>query len=165
MKSIQDIRSTYSDAKRIADKKSNLWIYLVMRRISFLPTWICLKLGVSANQATIISIIIGLTGCMFLAIGGYKNNIIGALLVIGWSLFDCVDGNLARVNKSESKFGWLLDSITGFIMNAMLLISIGIGTYLNPDAFVDLILGKVYQSTQENIGFVLLIIKSSAKRD
>ena len=71
MSSLRDIRLTYTEEKREQDK-GNVWIYLVIRRLSFYVTWAFLKLGISANQATFISIVVGILGCAFLAAGGYR---------------------------------------------------------------------------------------------
>lgn len=133
MISLNEIRSAYTKEKRSSDKDSNIWIYLIMRRLSFYPTWVCLKIGISANQATLISIVFGILGCVFLAFGGHLNFFIGAILVNAWSLFDCVDGNLARLTKSHSKPGRFFDSLTGLMMSAFLFTCIGIGMFNHPD--------------------------------
>lgn len=133
MISLNEIRSAYTKEKRESDKDSNLWIYLVMRRLSFYPTWACLKLAISANQSTLVSIIFGILGCIFLAFGGHSNIFIGAILVNIWTLFDCVDGNLARLTKPNTKYGFFIDSLTGLLMSALLFISIGIGVFNHPD--------------------------------
>lgn len=132
MSSLRDIRLTYTEEKREQDK-GNVWIYLVIRRLSFYPTWAFLKLGISANQATFISIVVGILGCAFLAAGGYRNSVVGALLVSGWSVLDCVDGNLARLTGSASRYGGFLDGLTGYMMSAFLLTSVGIGVFSHPD--------------------------------
>jgi len=158
MTSLSEIRSAYTEEKRALDKGSNIWIYLVIRRLSFYPTWVCLKLGISANQATFVSIVVGILGCLFLAAGGYVNSVIGALLVNGWSLLDCVDGNLARLTKSYSKYGWFLDSITGFMMNAFLLVSVGIGVFNRPDGVIHSLATMFPVDSQAPIGSVFLIL-------
>ena len=85
MSSLRDIRLTYTEQKHRSDR-SNLWLYLVIRRVSFYVTWACLRLGVSANQATFISIALGGLGCVFLTTGGQRNCVIGALHEQVWQI-------------------------------------------------------------------------------
>jgi len=131
--SINAIRSKYSEEKRISDK-DNLWGSLVLRRISYYPTWLFLRLGVSANEVTGISLIIGCVGCIFLASGNYDNTIIGVLLINMWALFDYVDGNVARYNDSCSKYGEFLDAFDGIVVSELLFLSAGIGVFRYPDS-------------------------------
>lgn len=132
---IDDIRSKYSEEKKISDK-NNLWGYFVLRRISYYLTWIFLRLGISADQVTGISLIIGSLGCIFLASKGYRNGntIIGALLVNIWALLDYVDGNIARFNNSCSKCGEFFDALTGYTVGTLLFFSVGIGVFNHPDS-------------------------------
>jgi len=129
---MQTIRATYSDEKRMSDR-NNLWGYLVLRRISFYPTWLFLKLGVSANKVTILSLLVGLVGCGFLAFGNYIGIIIGALLANMWALLDYVDGNIARYNKSASDYGMFLETWVCAIFSPLLFISVGLAAYNQPD--------------------------------
>lgn len=110
-----------------------LWSDNVLSRISCYPTWLFLKLGISANQTTVIAIIIGCTGCIFLAFGSYWTAITGALLVNIGSLLDAVDGNIARYNNSSSRFGAFIDGLNAYIISALLFVCIGIGVYRHPD--------------------------------
>jgi len=129
---ISDIRSEYTEDKKNEDRE-NFWIYYVVRRVSFYPTWPFLRLGISANQATYISVVIGAIGCGFLAFGDYGIRVIGALLVNLWIILDCVDGNIARFKKSFSKYGEFVDALSGYLMNALLFLSVGIGAFNHPE--------------------------------
>jgi len=134
---IANIRSTYSKEKRRADR-THVWLFYIIRRISFYPTWLFLKLGVSANQATYLSMIIGAIGCGFLAMGEYTIRITGALLVSSWIVLDCVDGNIARYRKTFSQYGEFIDALSGYMMNAFLFLSVGIGAsvHLEPSFLI-----------------------------
>ncbi len=154
--SLREIRFTYTEEKRNSDKE-NLWLYLVIRRLSFYPTWVFLKIGISANQATFISMVLGVLGCALLGIGGYGNSIIGALFVSGWSILDCVDGNLARLTKSANKYGVLVDSLAGFMMSALLLTSVGIGVFNHPDLMANSLLQLVPTSLHVDKSLFLVL--------
>lgn len=79
------------------------------RPLSRLLTKPLLKTSISPNQVTAIATMIGLLGAMCLATGHYWLSIVGVLLFQLSAIFDCSDGELARVLFKESKFGQLLD--------------------------------------------------------
>ncbi|MCJ7645568.1 CDP-alcohol phosphatidyltransferase family protein, partial [bacterium] len=107
---IKDIRATYSKDKMVSERRNKVWLYYTGRLPSFYVTWIFLRLNMSANQATYISIIIGLGSCIFLALGSYTLKLAGAFLASLYLLLDCVDGNIARSTKSSSPFGKFIDA-------------------------------------------------------
>lgn len=130
---INDIRSKLPEEKRRLDR-DNPWLYFVVRPISFYPTWLFLKLGISANQTTYIGLIIGVIGCVFLAFGSYWAAIVGAVLINIGYLFDVVDGNVARYTNSCSKYGQYIDGMTTYIMVPLTFIAVGIGIFNHPDS-------------------------------
>jgi hypothetical protein len=84
----------------------------VTRKISIYFTKPCLKMGVSANQATIISLVFTIIGGAFFILAEPRWWLVGILLCYGYRIFDCVDGEIARYNKSVSLGGELLDDLT-----------------------------------------------------
>lgn len=130
---IQDIKSTYLEVESDFRKVGNLWGAYVFRNIGFYPTWLCLRLGVSANQVTIVSWIFELTSFVFFAVGSYTSVIIGAVLINVWALLEHVDGNIARCTNSCSRYGAFLDFLSGSVIAPLLFISIGIGLFRHPD--------------------------------
>lgn len=160
MFTIQAIREQYTEEKRLLDKGTNLWVYLFVRKLSFYPTWLCLKLGISANQVTLSSILIGMLGCLLFAFGGNMNIVLGAIFINMWAVLDCVDGNLARLLNTKSKYGWFLDSITGFMLNSILLFCIGIGIYYNPDNLILALSAHLNVYSHQTISIFFLILGS-----
>ena len=108
--------------------KNMIWAHVLIR-ISYYPVWLFLRLGISANQVTYLSLISGTIGCMFLAFGTYKGMIIGALLVNIYALLDNVDGNMARCTNSCSKYGEFVDDLAGVIISVLLFTCAGIGAF------------------------------------
>lgn len=133
---INDIRSKLPQEKRRLDR-DNPWLYFVMRPISFYPTWLFLKLGISANQTTYIGLIIGVIGCVFLAFGSYWAAIVGAVLINIGYLFDVVDGNVARYTNSCSKYGQYIDGMATYITVPLTFIAVGIGVFNHPDTYLN----------------------------
>lgn len=106
--------SSISELRKICQKgkfETNWYARIFARKISNYITWILLQLPITANQVTILQILVSWLGCMLLFFGG-KYNII--LAIIFWQLgyiLDCVDGEIARAKKQSTVFGVFLDSL------------------------------------------------------
>lgn len=146
---IDDIRSKYHEEKGIS-AKNLIWDYYILRRISYYPSWLFLRLGVSANEVTGIAIIIGFVGCIFLAFGNYSGMIAGALILNIWALFDYIDGNVARATNSCSSYGGFLDDFNTYLISVLFFISAGIGVFNHPDTFMKF-LGFSFLSIDKSI--------------
>ena len=109
--------------------KNMLWAYYVLKRPSYYLVWVCLRLGISANQISYLSLISGTIGCMFLASGTYEVMIIGALLVNFYPFLDAADGNMARCTNTCSKYGAFLDNVVDSTMSVLLFTCAGIGAF------------------------------------
>jgi phosphatidylglycerophosphate synthase len=134
--SINDIRKVCYPVDKLLKERLNVWGLYVLRPLSFYVTWVFLKIGVSANTVTFLSYLIGVIGCVLLALGGHYRILAGAILINLRALLDYADGNIARFNNSTSKYGEFIDSTGTIIMAALLFPSIGIGGYLQPDRFI-----------------------------
>lgn len=152
---IADIRSTYTKEKKFFDK-NNLWGYWVFRQVSYYPTWLCLKLGISANSVTFMGFILGLAGCALLAFGNYVSVIIGAILVNLWALFDYIDGNIARYSGSSSKYGAFIDNANGLVISGLLFFSTGIGAFHHSDLFFSWLSQSILRTDINNAIFIML---------
>lgn len=137
---ISAIRSKYPQEKRDFEK-DNLWGYFVLRRISSYSAWFFLRMGVSANKVTVLSLMSGCIGCGFLASGSYLGMIIGALLLNIWALLDYVDGDIARYTDSCTSYGAFLDSLNTGIMSTLIFLCAGVGAFQHPDLCLNSILG------------------------
>lgn len=117
--------------------KDNPWIYFVVRPVSFYPTWLFLRLGISANQTTLIGLIVGIIGCVFLAFGSYWSVITGAALVNIAFLLDVMDGNVARYSSSSTRYGDYLDRMASAIIIPLMFIAVGVGVFNYPDPYLN----------------------------
>lgn len=141
--SVPDVRQGYTDEKARIDLMSHMWVYLVLRPVSFYITPIFINLGFSANAVTALGWIPLVGGLVFLLLGAAspRNFIIGAILLNILYLLDCVDGNIARFRAQTSEFGALFDSITGMAFATSMPLCLGLGFYLASPEFVMLPLG------------------------
>jgi 1L-myo-inositol 1-phosphate cytidylyltransferase / CDP-L-myo-inositol myo-inositolphosphotransferase len=101
----------------------------VNRKLSGVLTRMFIKLGVSPNVITIISMLIGLAGAACFAFGSYELGIIGALLFQFSVVVDCCDGEVARLTFSESPFGQELDIIADNVVHMAIFAGIACGAY------------------------------------
>lgn len=126
-----DIRRSYSSEKALSDKLAHLWLYLVLRPISFHLTPIFINLGIGANGTTLLGLILLICGLTFILLGAFSpiNFIIGAVLVNFWYLFDAIDGNIARFLGQTSKLGVLLDWMVGQVYHNFLPLCLGLALF------------------------------------
>ena len=122
-----ELKATFPEEKKAVE--SIYGIIVPVRKISYIFTIPMLALGVSAFQASIISIFIAVASCIFLSIPSAVCRVIGVILVPMWHIFDCVDGNIARYNKTASDFGGVVDAISGYFMMALLPIGLGMASF------------------------------------
>ncbi|MFC1915603.1 CDP-alcohol phosphatidyltransferase family protein [Chloroflexota bacterium] len=129
---IDEIRASFPSGKAFTDSENPLGT-LVWRPLSYYPTWLFLRLGVSANQVTALAIAVGITGCLLIALGFYWSAILGVLFILLRALLDYTDGNVARCTNSTSRFGGYLDTIHQYTVTSLLPVGLGIGLFLHPD--------------------------------
>lgn len=67
-----------------------------------------ISIGLSADLITILGVFGNFLAAWFIARG---NLVTGGLLVLGFGLFDAIDGSMARLQGGETKFGAFLDSV------------------------------------------------------
>ena len=83
---------------------------------------------ITPNQITFLSLVFGLLSFGFYVSDRQDALIWGALFLYGKVFLDNVDGNLARVRGTSSRFGRFLDSLTDFAITV--LVYIGVSFYL-----------------------------------
>ena len=71
-----------------------------------------IKLHIIPNVVTMLSMLTGVAGGILLMLPRLAPNIIGALLVILSAVFDCSDGQVARLTKHYSRLGRMLDGLS-----------------------------------------------------
>ena len=100
------------------------WLdYRVVRPLSYLWALFFAKFDIHPNTVTIISMFIGAAASVFFMHGsfyyegwnGLLLNIIGILLLCQADIFDCTDGQLARMTGKKSRLGRILDGVAGFV--------------------------------------------------
>lgn len=122
-------------------KKNNLYIntakkpvdsilgILFYRKISIKISRFLIKTSITPNQITIMSFLIILLAAILFLTGLYLYLIIGAILLHFSLIFDCVDGEIARMKALESKVGVLLDEALDNIGYFLIFLCLAYGVY------------------------------------
>jgi phosphatidylglycerophosphate synthase len=85
--------------------------------------------SITPNQVTLTNTVVGLTSAWLFAQPSYWLRLIGSLLFLFSIMIDGVDGELARLTMTETKFGGMLDLVTDNIVHVALFVAIYIGCY------------------------------------
>jgi phosphatidylglycerophosphate synthase len=146
---LREINDSIPAEKKRAD---GLWTRFVLRPLSIPVTWLALKLGLKANTVSYISALFSITGGVLLSWNGPSREesfwlpLCGALLLNVFSVFDCVDGNVARVTRSASPWGAWADAVMGFVAYTAVFISTGIYVYVRGGFWLAIVMAAVTSS-------------------
>lgn len=111
----------------ISSKIDKMPAFPLVRHLSKMTTPVLLRLPVSANQVTAVSLVMGLGGCWFISHGGYDWILVGALLFVGCYILDNCDGEVARAKNQCSTFGEKFDTFVDWIVHSLFFVALGMG--------------------------------------
>src|SRR5262249_15867431 len=106
-------------------------------------TRLLLPTGVSPNQVTIASIVVGIVGGAWFAVGTPSAAMVGALLFLLSTIVDGCDGEIARLTFRESTIGARLAILGANVVRRFLFGGIAIGLYRRSDDPVVAVLGSI----------------------
>ena len=95
------------------------------------------KIGFTPNLVSIISMIIGVIGGVFIYYGKFM---FASFLIVFSSVLDSSDGQLARISGKTSLYGRIIDGLVGYVIFTSVYISIFLRYYLDYGYFKFLIL-------------------------
>ncbi len=117
-------------------KKDAILTKIFYRPISFIGASIFSQFGISANTVSYISAVIAVIACCCFLVPVHKIQIIGAILINIWIIFDCIDGNIARSVRMQP-FGEFADSISSYILVGLMCTCMGISVYFNGGILIE----------------------------
>ncbi len=85
------------------------------------------KTPVTPNQLTLFGLVIGALSGWCFAQGDYLRGLAGGALLVFTAIWDCCDGDVARLKFMESDFGEYLDTLCDNIINVFIFIGIAVG--------------------------------------
>mgnify|MGYP002625546477 CR=1 FL=1 len=118
------------------------WLDLhIVRPFCYYWALLFARLDIHPNTVTILSMIIGagsaiFFGCASFYYGGTQGlllNIIAILLLCLADIFDCTDGQLARMTGKKSRLGRILDGVAGFTWFVPIYVALVYRFYLHHD--------------------------------
>lgn len=97
------------------------------RPLAFLLVKAIYSTNITPNQLTVISMIFGVIGGFFYSAGTHQAFIYGAILILLYNVFDCSDGQLARLKKNGTAVGRILDGIADYVVSVAAYFGIAFG--------------------------------------
>lgn len=139
--SIGELRRICQEPKERSSYRMCWFEKNVTRKISIYLTKLFLKVGISANQATLINFLVIITSGAVLTLANPSYWLIGLLLACLSFVLDCTDGEIARYNKSASPIGAYLDYVLGLFTFPYILACMSFGIYNSLHSFAIFIFG------------------------
>lgn len=92
------------------DRDRRFW-YAASRRVSIYITWVLVHTEISANQVTLLTVLLAAAGAVLLGTAPASLALCGALGLLAYHLLDKVDGDIARFRRTYSIVGVYLDEV------------------------------------------------------
>jgi hypothetical protein len=105
----------------------------IYRPIAFLLVLAIRNTRIKPDHLTLTAMLMGIIAGFFFATGTKSGAITGALFFLLFNIFDCSDGQLARIKKNGSSVGRILDGIADYTATIMVFAGIAVGFSGKPD--------------------------------
>jgi hypothetical protein len=102
---------------------------IVNRPLAFATAKILQKLKATPNFVTLLSLLSGISAGYMFSRGRYPDIVWAAVLLQFMIIFDCADGQLARLTNRSSKLGRILDSLADLATHCSIYWGVAIGLY------------------------------------
>jgi len=117
--------------------EKTIFLVYIFRSFSIYITKFFLLIGISANSTSILSLIFGLIGSVFLLDFNYNNLIISSIFLFLHTILDFVDGEVARYNSDGTPTGKYLDDVNHSINVPLLILFLSFGIFhLSNNVFI-----------------------------
>lgn len=100
---------------------------LIYRPIAFFLVKITYPLNITPNQVSTTAMLVGVGGGIMFGLGEQQYLSIGALLYFLCNIFDCADGQIARLKQNGTKVGRAIDGFIDYVVSTAVFIGIGFG--------------------------------------
>ena len=122
-------KETDGPVSKMLNRPMSLWISKIL-----------LKTGITPNQISLLSFIIGISGASLFFLGEYFYLILGGILVQIHSIIDGCDGEVARLKLRETKYGAWFDAVLDRYVDAGIILGLTYGYWsINNDGLIWLI--------------------------
>ena len=100
---------------------------LLYRPLAFILVKSIIRTNITPNQLTMSAIVMGIISGCFYSQGTQVFFVVGGLFYLLFNVFDCSDGQLARLKKNGTHTGRIIDGIADYIATIAVFIGVGIG--------------------------------------
>jgi len=141
---VESLRELNQICQKSRYKEVGNWMARHVVRDAALPvTWLLLHTPITANQVTLISLLVGVFGIVTLAFFPAWCFLLGAVGLQVWYLLDHVDGQIARYRKAVSLSGRFFDFMTHHLIHGCLFFSLGVYAFRLTGSLVFILWGFV----------------------
>jgi phosphatidylglycerophosphate synthase len=129
-----DIAVVERDYVRHLTGKGEGYFTKKIRRFSVPLTARLVHLGARPTHVTLGGLALAIASAWFLARGSYAAGLLGAVLYYVSMIFDCSDGEVARVTLREGPFGAWLETVVDYVTYFLILAAVTIASQMRPHA-------------------------------
>jgi hypothetical protein len=101
---------------------------IFFRPVAFVLIKVIYKLPITPNQISFLSMIVGLLAAWYFFVGTPTALVYAGLLIVLSNIFDCTDGQLARLQQSGTLLGSVIDGVADYVVGVAVFIAIGFST-------------------------------------
>ena len=112
-----------------ADLAPPVHIFPLVRHLSYRTTPLLLRLGLTPNQITAVSLAFGLAAAVGLMETGSAVHIFAGLLLVVCYVLDNCDGEVARLRQLATRFGAAYDTAVDWLVHAAVFFALGVGQW------------------------------------
>ena len=134
--------------------------------ISYYICKLLVRTTITPNQITFISGIFGIIGAYLLTLNYYKYTFLAGIFILLFTIFDGVDGDIARMKNMQSFFGQWLDIQFDKLNDVLIISGLAYGLFNKTNNYTFLVLGIVLMGLIYLIQFSMTVnskIYKSAK--
>jgi len=116
----------YKRSLKLSEVEESLDVFLY-RPLSFLVVKLVYHTQITPNHLTLAAIAMGIvSGCLY-AFGKPDFIVAGALFFLLFNIFDCSDGQLARLKNNGTAIGKIMDGVADYAASVAVYVGIAIG--------------------------------------
>lgn len=123
------------------EERQGAYGYYFIRPLSLYVTYLALRLGLAANQITVLQTLAGLAGAWCLAFPSTVMAMAGISLLQFGFVLDNVDGEVARFRRQVSITGKFLDTIGHELVVPSMYFALGVGIFFRLGHFESVVAG------------------------
>ena len=106
--------------------RAPIYAKIVTHRITPYFVFFCMKLGITPDQVTLISVLVGWASAVLFAVPSRVTVLLAALGLELYYILDSVDGQLARITGKTSKTGAFFDILLNYLVHPLPFLFIGL---------------------------------------